>query len=90
MVQLGEYDTFKDLGKDYSPSMGYKNIRVHLVYDVNHDGHHKAILVADGHLTDIPVESVYSWVVYLRGILLIVFISDLNKMETWATYIGNT
>jgi hypothetical protein len=62
MSQLAEYDTFRDLGhKDTaSPSTGYKKIRTHLVYDCKHDGRHKAWMVANGHLTDIPLESVYS------------------------------
>ena len=45
--------------------------------------------MADGHLTDIPVASVYFWVVSLYGIRLFVFLADLNKMETWCTDIGN-
>ena len=69
--------------------MGYKKIRVHLVYDAKHDGSHKAKLVADGHLTDILVESVYYGVVSLRGIILLAFIADINKIETWATDIVN-
>jgi hypothetical protein len=62
MSQLVEYDTFRDLGhKDTAPPpTGYKKIRTHLVYDCKHDGRHKARMVADGHLTDIPLESVYS------------------------------
>ena len=82
MGHLDEYETFKDLGK-YSPSpVGYKKIWVHLVYDVNHGGSHKARLVSDGHITDIPVLSVYSGVVSLHGIRLLVFIADFNKMVT--------
>ena len=60
MGQLGEYDNFKDLGKDSSVPVKYKKIRVHLVYYVNHVICHKSRLVDDGHLTDIPVESIYS------------------------------
>jgi hypothetical protein len=69
MLQLAEYDTFRDLGhKDTAPPpTGYKKIRTHLVYDWEHDGRYKARMVADGHLTDIPLESVYSGVVSLRG-----------------------
>ena len=59
------------------------------MYDVKHDGRHRSWLVSDGHLTDIPVESVYSGVVSLHGIQLLVFIYDINKMETWATDILN-
>jgi hypothetical protein len=35
-------------------------------------------MVADGHLTDIPLESVYSGVVSLRGLRIITFLSELN------------
>ena len=39
---------------------GYQKIRVHLIFAVKYDGRHKARLVADGHLTPEPVESIYS------------------------------
>lgn len=66
LQQLMEYCTFDDLGKGTPPpSTLFKRIRVHLIYAVKHDGRHKARLVADGHLTDIPVDSVYSGVVSL-------------------------
>ena len=59
------------------------------MYDFKHGGRKKSMLVADVHLMDIPVESVYSGVVSLHGIWLLVFIAELNKIETWATDIGN-
>jgi hypothetical protein len=70
MSQLAEYDTFRDLGhKDTaSPLTGYKKIHTHLIYDCKHDGRHKAPMVANGYLTDIPLESMYSGVVSLRGL----------------------
>jgi hypothetical protein len=91
MSQLAEYDTFRDLGhKDTAPPpTGYKKIRTHLVYDCKHDGRHKARMVADGHLTDIPLESVYSGVVSLRGLRIVTFLSELNGLVLWATDIGN-
>jgi hypothetical protein len=91
LSQIDEYDTFQDIGhkSKAKPPPGYKKIRVHLVFDVKHDGRHKARLVADGHLTDIPLESVYSGVVSLRGFRLVLFLAELNKLETWATDIGN-
>ena len=55
MGQIDEYETLKDLGTYSLASVGYNKIRFHLVYEVNHDGHHKARLMYDGHLTDIPV-----------------------------------
>lgn len=86
LQQIDEYETFTDRGhKDKAKAPdGYKKIRVHLIFAVKHDGRHKARLVADGHLTDVPVESVYSGVVSLRGIRLIIFLAELNGMETWA------
>jgi Reverse transcriptase (RNA-dependent DNA polymerase) len=59
------------------------------VYDVKHDGRHKARLVAGGHLTDTPVDSVYSSVVSLRGLRMVIFLAELNGLELWATDIGN-
>jgi hypothetical protein len=60
MSQHAKYSNFKSLGKgslgkgSLGPD-GYKKIRVHFVYD---NSCHKARLVAGGHLTDIPVDSV--------------------------------
>lgn len=89
LEQQDSYKTFRDLGKHAGAPKGYTQIKVHFVFDVKHDGRHKARLVADGHLTDVPTESVYSGVVSLRGLRLILFLAELNGMETWATDIGN-
>jgi len=89
MTQLHEYKTFKDLGKGVKPPDGYRKIRVHLVFDVKHDGRHKSRLVADRHLTEIPLDSVYSVVVSLRGIRLLMFLAELNDLDLWTTDIGN-
>jgi hypothetical protein len=89
MVQLGNYDCFHDQGKGVDIPKGFKKICVHLIYDVKHDGRHMAQLVADGHLTDIPVDSVYSGVVTLQGLRLLIFLAELNDLQTWASNIGN-
>jgi Reverse transcriptase (RNA-dependent DNA polymerase) len=68
---------------------GYQKIHVHLVFDVKHDGWHKACLVANRCLTDVPLESVYSSIVSLRGICILVFLAELNQLELWTTDIGN-
>jgi len=94
---LVEYNTFKDLGKAKYDTKGklsnapegYQKIRVHMVYDVKHDGRHKARLVADGHLTDIPLETVYSGVVTLKSLRMIIFIGELNGMPVWGGDVGN-
>ena len=89
LSQLNDYKTLKDIGKHSPIPAGYKRIRVHFVYDIKHDGRHKARLVAGGHLTDIPLDSVYSSVVSLRGLRMTIFLGELNGLECWATDIGN-
>ena len=89
MRQLIEYQTFVDKGKGGEAPAGYKKIRCHMIYDVKHDGRHKARLVAGGHLTDPNTDSVYSGVVSLRGIRLIVFLAELNSLELWGADVGN-
>jgi adenylosuccinate synthase len=56
-----------------------------MIYDVKHDGCHKARLVAGGHLTDPNTENIYSGVV----IRLIIFLAELNKLELWGADVGN-
>ena len=95
--QLDEYSTFNDLGTATWDNKGkvtnapahHKKIRVHLVFDVKHDGRHKARLVADGHLTDDPDEDTYSGVVSLRSLRLTIFLAELNNLELWGADIGN-
>jgi len=59
------------------------------VYAVKHDGRHKARLVAGGHLTGIPIESVYSGVVSLRAIRIIIFASEHNGLKIWGADMSN-
>ena len=75
-------------GKAVTPD-GFQKIRVHFVYAVKHDGRFKARLVADGHLTKEPVESIYSGVVSLRSLKMVVFLSQLNDLEIWGADVGN-
>ena len=84
LTQIHEYKVFKDTGKAkfhngkvVTPD-GFQKIRVHFVYAVKHDGRFKARLVADGHLTKEPVESIYSGVVSLRSLRM--EFSYLNSM----------
>ena len=86
--QIDEYDTFTDLGKGARPK-DHRKIRVHMVYDVKPDLRRKARLVAGGHLTPTPIHSVYSSVVSLRGLKISLFLAELNKLEAWATDVGN-
>ena len=89
MIQMDDYTVFKDMGlfSETGIPIGFKKIRVHLVFAVKHDGRHKSRLVADGNLTDIPLESVYAGVVSIRGLRMCILISELNDMEAYATLI---
>ena len=89
LKQQDDYKTFLDKGKGYKPGPDYKKITVHLVYACKHDGRRKARLVAGGHLTATPIDSVYSSVVSLRGIRMLTFIAELNDLDLWVTDIGN-
>ena len=46
-------------------------------------------MVADGHLTEVPTESVYSGVVSLRGLRACIFLGELNNMPAWGTDISS-
>ena len=89
--QIDDYKTFENRGHKSTAQIpeGYKKIGVHMVYDVKHDGRHKSRLVADGHLTPTPVDSVYSSVVSLRSVRIIAFLAELNGLELYQTDIGN-
>ena len=98
MDQINEYKVFQDHGKaKYDPKSrkvsnapnGYQKIRVHLILAVKHDGRHKARLVAGGHLTPDPIESIYSGVVSIRSLRLVIFLAKLNNLEVWGADIGN-
>ena len=95
LTQIHEYKVFRDTGKAkfhngkvVTPD-GFQKIRVHFVYAVKHDGRFKARLVADGHLTKEPVESIYSGVVSLRSLRMVLFLSQLNNLEIWGADVGN-
>ena len=98
MDQINEYKVFQDHGKaQYDPKSrkvsnapnGYQKIRVHLIFAVKHDGRHKARLVAGGHLTPDPIESIYSGIVSIRSLRLVIFLAKLNNLEVWGAHIGN-
>ena len=80
--------TFRDLGPGTPLPSGYHNIRVHFVFDVKEDGHCKAQLVAGGHLTPIPYESVYSSVAALCSLRIAILIGELNGLSLMSGDIG--
>jgi hypothetical protein len=87
MVQLNDYHCFHVIKARVLTFQraSRRFVFISFIYDVNHDGRHKRQLVADGHLTDIPVDSVYSGVVTLCGQILLIFLAELNDLPTWAT-----
>ena len=46
-------------------------------------------MVAGGHLTEPPLDSVYSGVVSLRSLRLVIFLVELNCLELMQADIGN-
>jgi hypothetical protein len=86
MSELAEDITFTDRGHS-SVKQTHKGTK--LVLAVKHDGRHEGCLVTDGHLTEFHLHSVYYGVVSLCSIHLIVFLVELNGLDTWATDIGN-
>ena len=68
---------------------GHKHVRVHLAFNAKHYGSHKSRLVADENLSNVPIVSAYSGVVSLRGIRLVIFLAELNEIDSWGTDIGN-
>ena len=98
MDQSNEYKVFIDhVRAKYDPKskritstpQGYQKIKLHLVFACKHDGHHKARLVAGGHLTPDPIDSIYSGVVSTRSIRLSILQAKLNNMKVWGADIGN-
>jgi hypothetical protein len=89
MTQIDDYDTFKDTGKGTPPPRNYLFIRVHFVFDVKHDLRRKSRLVAGGHMTAPPKDSVYSGVVTLRSLRLCMLLAELNGLKVEAADIGN-
>jgi hypothetical protein len=45
--------------------------------------------VADGQLTEKPIETIYSGVASIRSICLVVFLAVLNDLSIWGADIGN-
>jgi hypothetical protein len=89
MDHIAEYGTFRNLGRGATAPAGYKKMTVRLVFDVKHDIRHKARLVAGGHLTDPPKDSVYLGVVSLQSLRLVALFAELKGLQLWAADVGN-
>ena len=89
MDQLAECKTFRNMGKHAKIPRDHQRIRVHFVFDVKHDLRCKSRLVAGGHMTDPPKDSVYSGVVTLRSLRLCMLLGELNGLNVAAADLGN-
>jgi hypothetical protein len=78
---MSEYGVVSNKGKETTLPEEYIKIKCRMIHDVKHDGRHCARLVAGGHLTPIPFDSPYSGVLSLRGLRLLIFIGELNKLQ---------
>jgi hypothetical protein len=75
---------------DDSVPVGYKHITCHMIFDVKMVGLvRKARFVAGGHLTDPPVESVYSSVVTRESIRMMFLIAALNILDIMGADVQN-
>ena len=84
--QIKDYQVFKDSGKAVydkkhitNVPKGHQKIRVHFVFDVKHCGKFNARLLADGHFTKEPMETVYSGM----------FLAEPNNLELWGADAGH-
>lgn len=70
--QKMEHETCIDLGHKTKgkPLPDFKKIRVYFVRDVKYDGSHNTRLVAESHLTYVPLSSACSGVVSLKNLVL--------------------
>jgi len=60
-----------------------------MIYDAKQDGRQKARMVAGGHLTGPNEDTYYSSVVSLRSMRIVLFLAELNDLETCAGNVGN-
>ena len=88
LEQIKEYQVFKDFGRAKAvydkkhitnAPKGHQKIRVHFVFDDKHCGKVKARLLADGHFTKEPMETVYSGM----------FLAEPNNLELWGADAGH-
>ena len=88
---MKKFEVFEDLGPAHGQKIpdGYTLIRAHFVRAVKHDGRHRRRIVAGGHLTEDPTESVYSGVVSLRGLRMVLFLAELNGYTPYAADVSS-
>jgi hypothetical protein len=68
---------------------GYKHIDCHMIFDIKIDLTRKARLVAGGHQTEVPKESVYSSVVSRDSVRIALMIATLNGLQVLCADVQN-
>ena len=79
--KLKEYDVFQAMAEGVGALDGYSRIPLHWVFDVKHNFRHRARIVARGHVAPIPEESPSFSVVTLKGVRILLFLSQLYKLD---------
>ena len=67
----------------------FKQLGVHLIFDIKMDMTRKARLVADGHKTEDPIGSTYAGVVSRETVRITFTYAVLNGLDVMATDIKN-
>ena len=86
---MKEYNVFQAMTEGVGAPEGYSCIPLHWVFHVKHDFRRRARIVAGGHVAPIPDKSPSSSVVTLNGVGLLMFLSQLNKLNLTCVDIGN-
>ena len=76
---------FKVLDFSEKAPVGYSRLRVHMVFDIKLDLTRKAHLVADGHLTHDPVDSMYVGVLSRETARIALTYAAFHGWDLWAT-----
>jgi hypothetical protein len=87
--QLDECDALIDKEKQVHAPNGFKQSNCHFVFDCKQDLRHKARLVAGGHMTASPRDSVCSGIVSLRSTQIIASLAELSGIEMQPADLGN-
>ena len=87
--KMKEYQVFQVLPRGAAPPEGYSRIPLHFVYDVKHDGRHRATMVAGGHVAPEPEDSISSTVCSLSAVRTVLLLAELNELKLTSIDIGN-
>ena len=81
---LSQHQVFRFMKKGENPPEGYQYVPYHWVFDVKHDGRHRARLVAGGDWTTLEKDDIYSGVVGMDIVRIGFFLGELNNLKCMA------